>query len=448
MPVRYALLLILTGFLTGCGSSDAGSEDDGSVLSDILADIDLTEGGPADDGDAASAAADLLGTIDSSERTDRGEPLALKLSPGDRFPLVKTVEQTLVQKSAQFPATANSRLELHMQLQVQNVQPDGILFSVRYTRVVCTHDINGQQAAFDSASVTESIPVDFQPYAGMVNNGFQFRLGPDNKVREVLGYQQFLETCVRNVSADRRETLLADIRSHLGADSVAHFVDDAIGMLPYNPASGQDGATHVAVGDQWIQERRLSSSAPVSLQSTCRLTSMNAQTAEIDVTGKIVADDSATAQQGRTEGVRITGGRSSGSCIVDRATGLPLQVNRSRYLNLSVTDQNGFTVEQDKHVRTTIQTFPHAGTVAGTGSDIRPAAFNPAAFNQSAGVSNGVQQAGGLSMNPSGTTAIQRAGGSMATSQQPQPFPARTPGAAAANPGRPLSSTVQAVYPD
>lgn len=374
----------------GCGNSESAPADSDDFMSDILGPEDDSPTSSDSDETFASDAEDSA-IDDQSVRTVSktsqsapskstgsrpvGEKLELHLQQGDRFPLVKTVEQTLIQKSDVSPAMARTKLELTMIITVEEVKTDAILLGVRYNRVSYQHDINGQLLSFDSASHQGEIPWDAIPYAGMVNNGFSFWLGRNNSIRELVGYREFLERCVANVPLSRRETLLSEISNRFGDDGVANFVDDSIGLLPYDDTVDEAAATRVMPDDRWTRERRLMQPVPIHLTSTYRLASLDNETAEIEITGRVAAGEAgAPSDVGR---LRIIGGQSLGRCIVDRPTGLPLEMNLSRFIKMQLTTSDNQNVIQEKQIETTIRTFPqmHGSTVEHQSrkSDIQPA---------------------------------------------------------------------------
>jgi len=332
-----------------------------------------------------------------------------------------------VQKPAQFSATAQTRLDLHMVIQVDQVEDEAILMNVRYVRVVYEHDVSGHRMMFDSDTHQGAVPEDVVPYAGMVHNGFSFWLGRNNKIRELVDYQQFLERCVQQVPTERRQMLLGEISSRFGDDGVANFVDDAIGLLPYEDSVDPESATRVGLNDVWSRERRLMQPVPVYMSSTYRLVALNERTAEIDITGNIASGETYTdSRSGQTAKVRIKGGQSFGSCVVDRVTGLPLELRRTRYLNLAVLTDGGHTVKQDKRVITTIRSFPKTrGPVANMTPQqqySRPETSTPVTIQRPR---TGIQTVSGTRQGQPAATTI--------------PTEPASP---------PLSSTVRAVYPD
>lgn len=355
----------------GCGNQDSSVAQNDDFVNDLLGtdddspDASRTQRDTSEEFDGPESTDPSMRTVHNTSQSDPaglkqstpvGEKLELHLEQGDRFPLVKTVEQTLIQKSDIAPAMARTKLELTLIITVNDVKADAILLGVRYNRVSYKHDVNGQLLSYDSASHQGEVPWDAIPYAGMVNNGFSFWLGRNNSIRELVGYKAFLEQCVANVPISRRETLMSEISNRFGDDGVANFVDDTIGLLPYDNTVDQAAATRVMPGDLWTRERRLMQPIPIHLTSTYRLASLNKESAEIEITGRVAAGEAgAPSDVGR---LRILGGQSVGRCVVDRATGLPLEMNLSRFIKMQLTTSDNQRVIQEKQIETKIRTFP------------------------------------------------------------------------------------------
>ncbi len=376
----------------GCGGTDSASADsDADLMTELLGPEDEAENPSqahresSGGGDSAeSISSSVLTVSDSSKPKTKnstvpvGEKLELRLKQGDRFPLVKTVEQTLVQKSDVVPAMARTKLELTLIITVEEVNNDAIRLGVQYSRVAYQHDVNGQQLSYDSANHQGAVPWDAIPYAGMVNNGFAFWIGRNNSIRELVGYKEFLERCVANVPLERRETLLSEISNRFGDDGVANFVDDTIGLLPYDNTVDENSATRVLPGDLWTRERRLMQPVPIHLTSTYRLVSLNNDLAEIEITGRVASGEAGTPSE--ISRLRIIGGQSLGRCIVDRATGLPLEMTLSRFMKMQLTTSDNQRVIQEKQIETTIRSYPE---MRGSTVGVQPQ-------------NSGLQQAGGI----------------------------------------------------
>ena len=368
------IILFATSLSIGCGSSDSASADiDTDLMNELLGPedeltehalhshddrIDMQESGPEPVQNRVRTVGKSsdIGSGRKPTTPPAGEKLELSLKLGDRFPLVKTVEQTLIQRSDVAPAMARTKLELTLIITVEEVRRDALRLGVRYSRVAYQHDVNGQQLSYDSASHRGAVPWDVIPYAGMVENGFSFWLSRNNSIQELVGYKDFLERCVANVPLERRETLLSEISNRFGDDGVANFVDDTIGLLPYDSTVDEDSATRVMPGDLWTRERRLMQPVPIHLTSTYRLLTLNESSAEIEITGRVATGEAGgRSNAGR---LRIIGGQSLGHCVVDRATGLPLEMNLSRFIKMQLTTADNQQVIQEKQIQTTIRSYP------------------------------------------------------------------------------------------
>ncbi len=399
MSLRHKLWVLVPvislTMLTGCGNSstDGGASvadsdaADQSLLGDILSDVDLTdETGEQSAGTATTGDSFVSVTSGGIDATPNSNELKLRLKKGDRFPLTKTVQQTLIQNSRQSPASAQTRLDLFMEINVQDVQPESVVMQIVYKRIAYSQQIAGHSLSYDSATNRGPVPAELVPYAGMVENGFSFRLGKDNRIREVLGFNEFLQRCVQRVIPDQRQALITTLASRFGEDGVAGFVDDTIGLLPYSTTSGAS-PTVVAEGDEWVRRQSLSGDSG-ELQTTCRLLSLGERTAEITLTGKVLP---ATVAAGSQPAVSITGGRSTGSCVLNRQTGLPVEVNRSQYLQLAVRTPDGGIVQQQKQIKTTIRTAANGPVVQnshGIGLPVPPTIQQVSGVRSAVGVDN------------------------------------------------------------
>ncbi|MEZ6123240.1 MAG: DUF6263 family protein [Planctomycetaceae bacterium] len=421
---EFILVCLCFCVLTGCQQKNAevsALSDDDAMLDELLGDLDsgnqpakvpeadLSETDPAEQA-FPEPAVSLNGPLSIPQpersslspvkaassagapiRTATHQQLKLKLERGDQFALVKTVRQNLVQKSSHYPATASTQLELHMQIQVADQKPDAVLLNVQYVRVRYFHDVNGDTASFDSAAGAPA-PENMLPYAGMVNNGFSFWLDADHRIQQMQGYEEFLQRCVQLVPEQRRQTLLTELAGKFGDDGVANFVDDTIGLLP---AGNDVPSTGIQVGDVWYRERKLEYPTPVRMKSSCRLLALTADRAEIDITGTIDSGNQAP-EMTRVGGpeILLRGGRTMGSCTIDRASGLPLSLNRSRYLTMQITTADGVMVDQEKQIETSLQSTPVSrGAVAATAATGVPSQMRTAS-------SNGLVPASGASPRP------------------------------------------------
>ena len=140
------LVMLLFAGLSGCGLfGGAASEEDGD-----LSDMDEDKAGSLDD---ASNAFSMDALPDS-------RPLELKLNVGDRFPLMKTVENRLTQKDNSGISVNTSRVEMMLSLVVDEVRPDGSkVLTARYHRIQYEQDIAGRRISYSSERPSEPVPV-------------------------------------------------------------------------------------------------------------------------------------------------------------------------------------------------------------------------------------------------------------------------------------------------
>ncbi|WP_417385700.1 DUF6263 family protein [Gimesia sp.] len=297
----------------------------------------------------------------ASLRDEKVEVLELNLQVNQRFPMIKTVEQKLSQASAAGIIQSTSKLELILALTVEELRDDGRKrLKVSYTGVKYSHDIAGEQVNYDSNRASGPVPPEVQAYQHLVNNGFSFWIGPDNKIVELVGFDEFLKRCLQNTSASQRETVLAKISESSGDDGVANFIDDSIGLLPYNIDENHKGGA-IRVGETWVKTRRLTQPIPMVLKTEYTLRELNDNIARINIAGDIAASkiSSPINQHGKSVQLYIRGGKSFGSCLIDRKTGLPLESKIDRFLETTVKLASGKEFEQQKQIVTTIRAFPH-----------------------------------------------------------------------------------------
>ena len=339
------LLALLVASLPGCSYFQAAEPD----VDNEFAEFDRDE-----KADKAEEGDDRTGDAKLSE----GE-LELKLKVGDRFPLKKRIEQRLTQSDAQGRTFVNvSKLEMLLSLEVEEVKEGNKRLSVRYHKIHYGHNIAGSQVEFDSERGGVA-PTEALVYAGLKDNGFSFWIGPDNRVVELVGFQDFLYRCVQNVPTAYRDAVMRQLEGTHGDDGLSNFVDDGIGLLPYSD-DPRHPAVAVKVGSYWdLKPRRSEGSIPMSVSTRCVLKSLTDSTAEISLVGRITGSTSPVSVQdgNRYMRVLVKNGHCAGSCTVDRRTGLPTQSEVNRFLEMAVQLPDGSELQQRKDVLTTITSF-------------------------------------------------------------------------------------------
>jgi hypothetical protein len=303
-----AALAVLLGSIIGCGWGTGDDESEESEVSLPLASI-------------ATPAEPVVQTTQVPAPAPPPVPAPLRI--GDAFPLLRTVTQTLTQDTPSGPKTARSVMQALLTLRIEEIQPDGRRrISVRYDRVRCTGEFEGQSYDFDSGLPPRApLPPDVEPYRGLAENGFSFWMAPNGTVLELVGFSDFLRRCVREVPPDRHELVLERLAGSGTREAIATLIDDGIGLLDASP----DNAL-LAPAAQSLYHRQLERPLGIRLDATCTVAALNDRLAEIDLAGTITPTPGAPpATQPEPVAVLARGGRTVGHVTLDRRTSLPSQ---------------------------------------------------------------------------------------------------------------------------
>ena len=176
---------------------------------------------------------------------------------------------------------------------------------------------------------------------------------------ELIGFNDFLRRCLRNVPQQNMSAVQQQLEATKSEDGIANFIDESIGLLPYS-----DDPTHPAVavkeGMNWdLETRRIDVPIPMIVTMKCMLKELNRNTAEITMVGSIKGPPNLVtmiAADGEVK-VFVRGGNCTGSCMVDRATGLPTRSQIQRNLDMVVETQDGQRIQQEKVTLSTITSF-------------------------------------------------------------------------------------------
>ena len=361
--VCMALFLTVAVGLSGCGQDSVSNLLGGGDVPEIPVD-------PNGDDPFLTGTVTKLNTSDeatdaASAELAEGE-LSFSLKVGDRFPLLKTIEQTLVQQSSVGPVTSRSNLTLMFAITVDEEDTGRRRLGVRYQRVKYSQEILGEITEYDSQLPPEYVPESLQVYHGLGGNSFSFWIGADNRIIEVVEFNEFLKRCVRHAPAHRQQELLTQIVGTQEDEGFANFVDESIGLLPYDAqASGRE--TAVRVGQQWEKSRKIMRPLPMELRTGYTLNSLTRDRAGIMILGTIEpvkASQLGPIQQvAAQQSISLKQGEIIGSCMIDRASGLPLMSRVERRMDMTVNVPGQRPFEQKKTVVTTVESFPTERTI-------------------------------------------------------------------------------------
>lgn len=282
--------------------------------------------------------------------------LNLDLKAGDVFPLVKTVTETIEQQTGKGVVRSWTQVEFTLAIRVNAVAEGRKRLRVDYRRVRYRQDLAGEKLDFDTDDPPRAIPDAVQPYRGLVGNGFDFWIGPDNRIQQVEDFEGFLRRCVAHVPAAGRAAVMTRFIETTGDDRVANFIDDSIGLLPYEKEPVQEGHT-------WKRARRVQRPVPLSLTQTCTLNKLNERFADVGITGEIFPSTAVGPSDQPAHGLQliVTGGRTEGSCRIRRKTGLPEHSQIRRTYDMIVRFPNGRRFAQTKKVTTEIRVYTQQG---------------------------------------------------------------------------------------
>ena len=355
-------ILSLTAFCvcgSGCSYFQSGSTDE-----DIdIAEIDEPLKDDEDDYKPKEAWSDTSlkkGTV------------VVRLKIGDRFPLSKTVERRLTQIDKEGTHVSSSRAEFMITLVIDNILADGRKqISAHYQRIRYEQDIQGNRIVYSSDQPQDQVPQDALLYSGLVNNGFSFWIGSDNKVIDVSEFNEFLQRCLRNVPAQYQAALQRQLESTKGEGYIASFIDDSIGLIPYD-----SNLTHPDIalkpGTVWeLAPQMCETPIPMTTNTRCVLKELSTDSAEVLLTGRISGSpNSITIQNSEADiKVLVKGGHSTGSCRIDRKTGFPTDSRIQRSVELVVELPDGQKIQQIKESRSTVAAIPDSSQKPSFGSE-------------------------------------------------------------------------------
>lgn len=356
------LTLATSAGLTGCGQESVDSLFGNAEAPEIPVDAD------ADDPFLASAAkAEKVADATQASGVEVSEgDLSFSLHVGDRFPLLKTIEQTLVQQSSVGPVTSRSNLTLMFAITVNAEDTGRRRLGVRYQRVKYRQEILGEITEYDSQRPPQHVPDSLQIYHGLAGNSFDFWIGADNRIIEVVEFDEFLKRCVRYAPTHRQQELLTQIVATQEDEGFANFVDESIGLLPYDAqATGRE--TAVQVGQQWEKTRTIMRPLPMEMRTGYTLNSLTRDRAGIMILGTIepiTASPLGPVQQvAAQQSISLNQGEIIGSCMIDRASGLPLMSRVERRMDMTVEVPGQKPFDQKKTVVTTVESFPTERTI-------------------------------------------------------------------------------------
>ena len=348
------LLLALTFALPSVGCTKT-SDEGANVAAELPDWLNEEDGRPTRKKRSRSDSQEEYDSAAENDRpkSERPGKLELKLNPGDRFPLTKTVDVELAQVALKgTPEISRRRLEMMLLIEVAEKKTNRTRLQVRYERVKYSRDVAGEKLEYDSRTPPAEVPFAVRMYHDMVHDGFSFWLNEENQIVESEDFKGFLNRCLRNIPEDRRQQAVIEAEGN-GENGITDFIDNSIALLPFG---------YRKAGDSWDKTRNVSRPIPMVIRNTYRLEELNAETALISISGKVgsstTTSDSLSPNNFR---VTVTGGHTNGECTVFRDTGLPRSSHLETLVDMLVQAQGTEFRQQQKTV-TTIESYPVEGS--------------------------------------------------------------------------------------
>lgn len=290
-------------------------------------------------------------------KSPRGERLELKLNVGDRFKIVKRIEQTLVQQIPNAPHPDSAVLELFLTIEIEEIRGNMRRLGMHYDRVRSHRNIANQIRDYDSAQSQPALQTEELIYQGLKNNSFSFWIGTGTGKIEPVGFEAFLDRCVQFIPAAHRAAFKSQLAGNAWNDGgIANFTEDGLALFPAdNLPQREDGLFFE--GESWRTERHLQQPIPMLTRNEFKIAKIEPTTLQLGIAGRINPvlrnPRDPTANHGMV--VKIRGGRTIGSCTINRHTGIPIHSDVTRHLEMLVQLDNGTEFRQSKTVVTTIQ---------------------------------------------------------------------------------------------
>lgn len=353
--IPQSLLLLVTACAvgSGCGGGDEARSETEQQTAQELAEFEK----PRTARETGSKPADPDPRPKSILQPD--------LTQGERFPLRKTVEQTLFQSLPEGPVTSHSHLDLLLAVTVDQVRENGrALLSVHFDEVRYEHEVGSEKVIYDSRRPTADVPPPAQTYDGLLGNQFSFWIDAEGQVGDLVGFRSFLRRSLRGVPEGERRRLLGQLEQLSAGEVVAKFVDAGIGLIP-GPQTSPEAAPQ-GEGDSWVRSRGVVHTIPLSVKDECTLAELSEDVARIEVRGTIVPDTSTELkEESGNVTVTVRKGYTFGSCSLHRRSGLPVQSRLEYYLDMVARGSGDGEFEQQKRTVVTVRPVESSGPVAG-----------------------------------------------------------------------------------
>lgn len=382
---RFAVLAaLLLACGPGCGYFRGNSSEDDAELSEL--DV-LDKAAPIE-----QVADQVASTVpEVAVPAPQEAVLELRMKVGDQFPLSKTVSHRLTQTDQGAQTVNISSSAMMLSLGVEDIRPNGMkLMKVMYHKVTYYQDIGDKKVSFSSEQPPAAVAPEAYLYAGLAKNWFQFWMGPENKITEIVGFNDFLKRCLQKIPANYAATIQQQLEATNNEDGLANFIDDSIGLLPFSHDPAHPGVV-VKEGFRWeLNPRQSNVPFQIVTKTDCFLKELKPSYAEIVLNGRISGPPTPVVVRSAAGPMKVMmkQGFCTGICRVDRNTGLPTNSEIKRDLELDIELPGGKILNQHKESVSTIISFPSQTVAAGAAPGAQQPAVQQASVQTADGKEN------------------------------------------------------------
>ncbi|MFC2172306.1 DUF6263 family protein, partial [Acidobacteriota bacterium] len=244
--------------------------------------------------------------------------LQIKLKKGQAVSIKTDLDQVISQEINGKKQDVHQNMLMEYRYEIVNVDSEGELtVKVTYTRVHFKQEDPAGVVEYDSADPPAIIPDTALGHAALVGQHFSAKLMPDGRVTGIEGADAMIANMLEKIDIPDRE-LKAQIENSLKAQfgnaGLKETMESTLAVYPKKP---------VALGATWSKKVVLSTSLPVTVETTYTLKSRSSGLSKVDLKGRIASNpDSPPIQMG---GIKLSyelSGVKTGTVEIDERTGL------------------------------------------------------------------------------------------------------------------------------
>ncbi|MBN1917814.1 MAG: hypothetical protein JW889_07895 [Verrucomicrobia bacterium] len=259
----------------------------------------------------------LAGTAPAADTVE----LKLRLDEGTTYKMTMAVTQAITQTAMGQELNIDQTMGFGISFRTTKVDADGAMtVEVRYDSVSFEQDGPMGWTEYDSADPPDEVPMQARAFAGMVGRGFSLKLSPRGQVLDIEGVDKFFDAVMEAMDLPEGpmlDQMKEQLKQQFGEDAMKQQAQMMFAMLPDKP---------VGVGDSWTDKIDMSGMLPMTVENTCKVTSIDDDGIAIDVESTISpVEGSEPIQMGGASMKMDLSGTQKGSMELSRQSGLPIK---------------------------------------------------------------------------------------------------------------------------